>query len=78
MIAIVIAPLLVAAGIAAAPAAIAHTPDCPPTGQSTMCQQPGHPSVYSGYIGPFDGTQTGGNFGGFMGTPMAPPVFGIG
>lgn len=76
MIATLIAPLLVAAGIAAAPTAAAHTPDCAQTGHTSMCQQQaGHPSIYTGYIGPGDGMQTGGGFGGFIGSPISPPVF---
>lgn len=77
----VIAPLLLVAGLgvaglgmAVAPTATAHTPDCVLNGSTSPCQQP---SQTSGYISPGDGMQNGTGFGWYLGTPPVTPAFGI-
>ncbi|MGI9162266.1 MAG: hypothetical protein ACR2JI_04990 [Mycobacterium sp.] len=51
MIARLLTPLLIAAatatGIALAPVAAATTPDCTDTPMTSICQRPGHSSIYT-------------------------------
>ena len=76
MISRLIAPLLLIAGlgVAVAPAAAAHTPDCVQNGSTAPCQQPSH---ISGYLSPGDGMHNGTGFGWYIGTPPVTPAFGI-
>lgn len=76
MISTLIAPLLLVAGLglAAAPTAAAHTPDCVQNGSTSQCQQP---SQTSGYMSPGDGMHNGTGFGWYVGTPAVTPIFGI-
>ena len=74
MIARLLTPLLIvgatAAGIALAPAAAATTPDCAETATTSICQRPGHSSIYTSPYAP----DQSGSFGWAPGMNPVPPI----
>lgn len=74
MITRMLTPLLIAgaaaAAIALAPAAAAATPDCTETGMTSICQRPGHSSIYTSPSMP---DQTG-SIGWPVGVGQVPPM----
>lgn len=75
MIAKLIAPLViagaVAVGITFAPTAAAAPADCQEVGDTSLCQRPGHSSIY---VSPSD-TQQSNGIGWPLGAGPVPPVF---
>ena len=67
-------PLLIAgaaaAAIALAPAAAAATPDCTETGMTSICQRPGHSSIYTSPTMPDQNSSIGWP----MGIGPVPPI----